>query len=1317
MCVTQRNLKGLIGLALLAFLLYGCGAEKGLINAVQPGFVKKSDLVNSEWLMGQTVVAVPAADGYTFVGDGAWTLQKLKWDVQDDILYARRQTELIEGADDLERSEADGDRYDGEIVAAYRIEQHFDIVRNYNATTGEQGNVLQANLIRPWYEREYMRVDWSRNMAKMMEVGFNTWGQDPVPYFVQDCQEGNDTVDDAADVWISLDCDPSDDACIAKVIDRLKLGGGYEEDCSYSHPDRPVFDRSENGQLEYFDITNKIFASAELEYLPGYGHIPKCWFFDSQFQECGPGEYTIRNSFMKVDPTHQYEPRAYKGAETELFGYFDTVRMTYDDHDGIREQNKKRFINRHNIWVDPYNADGTVKPYNQRLAKPIVYHVNPDWPSAEKDPVLNTTAQAVADDWNRVFSNVVRELQARPPAGGRMFVLCPNNPVVEGDHAECGEAGTRPRMGDIRYSFMAYVPDYMTYGLLGLGPSNTDPETGEIYSGMGYVYHHNDTAAWDTTQMILLLNGDLDPTTFVNGMDLTEWRNSFNANANEIQTGPDGEQRPYMSHGASRYSASLKDAEQMVAKFTDSESNTYWNGRRHAITEEDVDHQNKHGFKSWIQTQLGDFEQRGLIRKKDGVTKARLASLRGSSLESLMVSPLVNDMWAVHLSSGVKTYEEVLDLASPLRNGLRAELDEAFDVFAEQNNMYTRATADDALMGLAREYKNAGLTPEQIYDDVRGRIFTAVLAHEVGHSLGMMHNFGASDDSLNYFDKYWELRTADGTVGPRFADRNGNNADPITQEEVDGKIYNYAYSSVMDYAGRYTIDGTGLGKYDEATMMFGYGDLVQVYNNTGEADVGLLSSWFNDSGEPMQWYTSGPVVTHYTEFYNRMGQDLWDANNRDWVPVSSLNEDFSADSAGRARVPYIYCSHSRYNLGDSCLTRDYGADSYERLSGILDDANTWYITSNFPRGKISSRYFYWNYVPRKLARNYMRVKKWHDVYGLYKELLPKYYEPEILENFYTDQKFGYGAQTMGVHNAFNHLVQTMLMPSIQQFGVNEDFEGNQILGEWTDGSPQFTTTLENGRYYETAWSYGNDNDRECGYNWYECYHHVGFYLDKIMAVEALTNSDTNFVGRATPEDVREWAIGMANSFRPQLMELNRSMMSADWSRVGPYIENGEVRFPDYTGDLTDVHTSLIDPMATFTVQLYWQVLGQARFHRNFDSMFRYQSEIWVKGTGREPTLAPGEVVEFTDPVSRNTYGARRYEGEGAAEQLLDRANRMLDRSDFCEGVACVEPEGNGWNTANVGLELNQLVELIDLVAIISAHMDPSSLPIGDPYSP
>ena len=97
-------------------------------------------------------------------------------------------------------------------------------------------------------------------------------------------------------------------------------------------------------------------------------------------------------------------------------------------------------------------------------------------------------------------------------------------------------------------------------------------------------------------------------------------------------------------------------------------------------------------------------------------------------------------------------------------------------------------------------------------------------------------------------------------------------------------------------------------------------------------------------------------------------------------------------------------------------------------------------------------------------------------------------------------------------------------------------------------------------------------------------------------------------------------------------------------------------------------------------------------------------------------MDPADIVEFTDPVSHNTFGARRYGGEGAAEMLLERANRMLQRSDYCEGVDCLEPEGAGWTTESVSMELNKLVELIELTAIVTKYMD-SSQPIGDPYSP
>ena len=89
--------------------------------------------------------------------------------------------------------------------------------------------------------------------------------------------------------------------------------------------------------------------------------------------------------------------------------------------------------------------------------------------------------------------------------------------------------------------------------------------------------------------------------------------------------------------------------------------------------------------------------------------------------------------------------------------------------------------------------------------------------------------------------------------------------------------------------------------------------------------------------------------------------------------------------------------HMDVQTWDSCLTRDFGADTYERLTGILDDVDTWYVMRNFQRGKISTGYDdVMGYVRRYMGRTYMRIKKWHDVYGLYKQLLPRYYSDQQL---------------------------------------------------------------------------------------------------------------------------------------------------------------------------------------------------------------------------------------------------------------------------------------------------------------------------------
>lgn len=1241
-------------------LFSSCAEPLDPVDRVQPNYIKKAD-VEGLWHYGRTVVGVPASDGFTFIGDGSWDLQKVKFDIQERFLYVRRQTEYIKHGDDLDRN---GQSYEGEVVGAFVIQKHFDIQQPYNPATGETYNIIEENAVdRPWNERAYMRVDWSKNMIVMADQSFDREASEPVSYFVQEA----------------------------------------------GHPDAPLWDYDDDGDpetLDYFDITTRMFAKAGTRNYGSWGQVPLCWFYDTQFAECGPGMYTIRNSFKRVPTNNPYEPIPYKGAETSQFGYFWTDRFVYDEEgrEGIRQQNRERWRNRHNIWektvVDDESADnfGDPLPMADRTGKPLVYHVNPAFPSPEEDPVLHAVITEVAADYNEIFGGMIDEVGANRPPGNDMFVICPHNPVKAGDPAVCGEEGHNPRLGDIRFSFVAYVPDYMTYGLLGLGPSNTDPETGEIVSGMGYVYHHNDTAAWDVTQMVLLLTDRMDSNRFIDGVDLTDWRENF-------------------PRGREGKDYSLADAKHMIDKMTkDSPAARYWQGRERKPGAADIQFQEEEGFQTWLsQEVLPHAARHGMIQPQDGRARARLESLRGSQVEGQLMAADLG--FGMGMDPGMTLDPDQAEVLSPLSQAFANDMtlkQKLFEEDSAKRTMYLASMADDALLGLAREYAGRDMSPSAIYDAVRHRIYRAVIAHEIGHSVGLMHNFGASDDALNYHDEYWQLRAADGTVGPRV----GATADPITEEEINGGLYNYAYTSVMDYAGRYTIDGTGLGKYDRAALYWGYANMVEVFNNHHGVEDYVLRDWAADDGEVMRWGAE-PTAYHYTRWYGSMGDDLWLESNRSWAKVEHMDDGYEEAIAGphngKKRVPYVYCSHNRYNLGDSCLTRDWGADPAERIMGLLDTYDTWYITRAFPRGKISSSYYWWNYVPRNYRRIYDRLKSWHDVYGLYQNIMQRYYTPEELETFFNDTNNGWGSQTWAVQAAFNHLIRTILMPDVTDYGPETDFEGTSVLREWPYVSgASANLTVADARYYSTRWSRGSNGQRDCGYFWSQCLHHVGFYLDKIMALHALSDTDTNFVGRATPEDVREWQVGYFNSFSSQLNELSTAIMSGDMSKVGPYMEDGRLKFPNYTGALDEVHEDVVDPFATFTIQLYWNVLGMARFQRNYDQSFVELNRIWVEGSNA-PTMDAGEKVSFKDPESGMTYSAQT---GGAAAALLAKAKRMYDRSAHCLAdceedceVLCPEPHGD-FTRDGVNVELGKLMELVKASATVTTHMD-----FGDPYSP
>ncbi len=316
-----------IALSVLCLVLVAaCGKERAPIDRVQPFALQKAHFVGADfqdpaddpefWFQATLVdVGYGAAQDGLFTSTYAQPISRIRWEITEGYLIGRLAYERIEGTDG---KGVGGPVQDGVVVAVFPIVSHFDVTNAYNSTTGEQLNILEENASdRPWNEREYLRVDFSRN-------------------------ENTDSYD----------------------FDMLSMvgiyGGVVYEPLAYfvddpTNPDAPHFDL-ENG---YFDVTNKAFAKpgvVDLSHLGwGIDSFPAC-FLDADFfggsapsGSCNPVELTIRMSFRKVVDS-DYEPVEWDGYRFQAFGGFTTDRHGYARDYGMTDALWHRFLSRYQIW-------------------------------------------------------------------------------------------------------------------------------------------------------------------------------------------------------------------------------------------------------------------------------------------------------------------------------------------------------------------------------------------------------------------------------------------------------------------------------------------------------------------------------------------------------------------------------------------------------------------------------------------------------------------------------------------------------------------------------------------------------------------------------------------------------------------------------------------------------------------------------------------------------------------------------------------------------------------------------------------------------
>jgi hypothetical protein len=456
---------------------------------------------------------------------------------------------------------------------------------------------------------------------------------------------------------------------------------------------------------------------------------------------------------------------------------------------------------------------------------------------------------------------------------------------------------------------------------------------------------------------------------------------------------------------------------------------------------------------------------------------------------------------------------------------------------------------------------------------IREQFHTSVIAHEMGHSMGLRHNFTGSFDSLNYHTEYWQLRTRNGQehycgypgpidattphtngtdcVGPRWV-------DPVTDTETNGLIWKWASTTVMDYPGDQTQDMNDIGSYDKAAMRFGYANIVDVdnqmkyVNQQGSAagsgtdylqaldgfggiwgsSIGqnhysmyadkypILGScsarpnWNGDPADPLAQQCSGPDLSYVAE---RDMKTVPKFDNQVLGVRPDLVANFAVDPSGHVRHPYMFGSDefAYGNLPD--LRFDAGADSYEQMQFWISTYENRYIFNNFRRNRVT---FETGGVVDRLQGRYWEGATW-----VTKALA---LGVELLSQPGQDPTTNAGSlmpAALGSADGLAMFIRAMTRPAPGAYVVNSKGNGTptQWGGAWQLGDQNSETPPSSpvnialgsgeGRFIH------NDYDYTKGYWWADYQVQVGSFYEKFIAPGMLTEAYNNFISNSEDDYV------------------------------------------------------------------------------------------------------------------------------------------------------------------------------------------------------
>lgn len=1391
--------------SILLALLSACTPKPEEIRRVQTNLVEKSIFEGEWWYTStsidvdfdQTFVFNTAAAGAPFSGSMStdyaldynrggpsvlgqpaysFPIARIRWVIDENYLFAYRSYELVSGGNPDGRDE----EFRGEPLAVFAIKDHVDVRKDFSSVTGEETNVTVENKTdRKWYDRKFMRVDWSQNLLTKFSANdvqsnelFTAFRRESVPFFVQ---EGSHQ---------------SLPASYQPQFVRVK------DDEAYAR--RNEWSEEHEDTVHYMSfVTREVWSPADNCLRAG--------------GVCASATATMRNSFLRIPDKHDYAARTETNAEFDRFGIFRSHQPTYagggrdravqrkycasdaDCTDGgacdtasrraaectaagkpadcRKEENicvggltsdlgqtdfLSFFTSRLNFFEgsltdkvceESWECDGRFNgdcardddecqaaqtsvcdpaahrctvPISQRKVRPVQLTLSPHFP-----PYLVRQAFEAVGEWNEVLMRGHRAAKGLLPFdqsvdGGSVktanledtrvpcqddnpagFCFCDSPAAIGGscrldydpfespDGAkargipnpyDCYVQGPADKLRPQSYSdyFEDEVYRYKFTGdecmlTLVVNSCDVDPkapceELGDLrYNFLTHLQQGGANFGGVAQPLSDPTNGELVTVSATMAAESIEAIGSLASQFFPVLRGEEPEDSFFNGEHVRGYFAALDRVERPVTSVpTTSEGNEIDDTSRPSGSA-DADSARapaaslvtlKPELQARVDKVMLKAERLKGSQGRASILSDRMLKLKGSPIVSQLADALSSELptqtnAAANAVSAGQDKPKLVEL-----DGVQKELElerrrkaalaaRNMDDFNERlfNSQYFRYYAERFR---DRPLAEASLRMQQAQ-------FKAVTLHELGHVLGLRHNFAGSLDRNNYPDAYYALatrsplptfeeydsptlggngdRNVDGEEAQRFA------RDMRAQREqrlVDG-AGTVMSASIMDYNGDLS-DFSGLGRYDRAAVYYAYFDKVEAYTTPDPTasdtapenqPLSLLGMHRPDLHRRELWtyyrggescrtsddcpHSAGRETTIYQPLTQRcVANPRLHPNGRancsepGACVCSNFYDDFDAyasqSTAQYAPVKYLYCHDNRVNDLSWCTRSDAG-ESYSEV--VEHYRRAW-------RERYPQVYFrqYSAAGPQKGA-SYSNVV---DAVKIYQHMFFRLsYETGDYQR--TIAPLGFADQLKASASAFDWLAEIIGAPDVGSYRLDPvENVYRQVSHRPDEPDSDIQLPVGQGLY---LWS-----EYQTGLNGFYRLERAGTFLDKILAIQALTKRDWGFQYQVD----EFFYVNFYDFFEQEIVDLFGGLISRNPRQYAPrYNADSETpveyisAFRNFGTRVTNQDTTYpapaIDGADSETLRDFATISALAEFPVFYDTSFEQRLLVYKLGSG------------------------------------------------------------------------------------------------------